>query len=509
MNSLPQILHSTAFGRTILVAVALCGVALALGLAPQAAAYAIAVLAVVGLVGMSAGSGSGDEDLQALRAAADGDLKAAADQGETSSELGVAIQTLTGNLQRTLTDIKNTSSTLHSSSLSLASTADEMVSAAESSDRQSNAVATAIRKLEDSMVSASGSAQEMSSSAELVASALKEMNLSFTDVAQNCAQASQVAGEADVQARKTSDVMEHLGQAAEDIGKVIDTIEDIADQTNLLALNATIEAASAGEAGKGFAVVANEVKELSRQTALATEDISRQISEMRQNAARAIDASHSITGTISQVNDINQTIASAVEEQLATSNEISTGIGNVANASTTIADQMHSATHDLNEITTSVMDVSKSAAATTAGAAQTRLNATELSHMSNQLEKILDEFKVREPRFDVAMIKSAHNAWRNSLMKLIKGVDKMDLSKVNSHKSCKFGQWYFSPDGEQWQDLKSYQDVGTYHQQIHEVGRQIVEHHNAGRSQQAEALMSDLDRIKLNLFDALDALYRA
>ena len=128
--------------------------------------------------------------------------------------------------------------------------------------------------------------------------------------------------------------------------------------------------------------------------------------------------------------------------------------------------------------------------------------------MSDKLEKILDGFQVPDPRFDIAAIKGAHNAWRDSLMKLIKGVDKMDLGKVNSHKSCKFGQWYFSAEGEQWNELKAYGEVGKYHEQIHSVGRQIVEHHNEGRSQQAENLLKELDRIKLNLFDALDAMYR-
>ena len=470
---------------------------------------ATAALAALALAGSLTGRGSaGTSDLAAMRAAAAGDLETAARNTGSDSEIAQALGTLTRNLQRTLTDIMNTSATLLSSSSNLTNTADEMVGAAQTSDRQSAAVAEASRTLEGAMTAVSGSAQQMSSSADLVAEALREMNLSFQDVAENCALASRVAQDADVQARQTSEVMESLGQAAEDIGKVIDTIEDIADQTNLLALNATIEAASAGEAGKGFAVVANEVKELSRQTALATEDISRQIAEMRSNAGRAITASRSITGTISKVNDISQTIASAVEEQVATSQEIGTGISNVARSSTGIANQVAAATHDINRITESVLEVSRSAALTTAGAAQTRLNATELNHMSERLDEILRGFKVRPPRFDIAAIKSAHNSWRDSLMKLVKGVGKMDLSNVNSHKTCAFGKWYFGPEGEKWAHLEAYREVGRYHEQIHATGREIVVHHNEGRSVQAVNLMVELDRIKLHLFDALDALYR-
>ena len=127
------------------------------------------------------------------------------------------------------------------------------------------------------------------------------MSSSLNEVSKNCQKESQIAANANNQAKSTRDLMERLGVSSKEIGKVIEVINDIADQTNLLALNATIEAASAGEAGKGFAVVANEVKELAKQTAQATDQIGRQIEEMQNNTGNAVAAIEDITKIIEEI----------------------------------------------------------------------------------------------------------------------------------------------------------------------------------------------------------------
>ncbi len=138
--------------------------------------------------------------------------------------------------------------------------------------------------------------------------------------------------------------MSKLGESSAEIGQVIKVITSIAQQTNLLALNATIEAARAGEAGKGFAVVANEVKELAKQTAKATEDISQRIATIQTDAKGAVKAIETISGVINKGNDISGTIATAVEEQSATTNEMSRnaleaakGAGEIASSITGVA----------------------------------------------------------------------------------------------------------------------------------------------------------------------------
>jgi methyl-accepting chemotaxis protein len=172
-----------------------------------------------------------------------------------------------------------------------------------------------------------------------------------------------------------------LGDSSTEIGQVIKVITSIAQQTNLLALNATIEAARAGEAGKGFAVVANEVKELAKETAKATEDISRKIEAIQTDTKAAVEAIASISGVINQINDISGTIATAVEEQNATTNEMSRNVSEAATGS--------------GEITSNISGVAQAAESTSQGARDTHKAAQELVQMSTQLRGMVEQFKIK------------------------------------------------------------------------------------------------------------------
>jgi len=148
----------------------------------------------------------------------------------------------------------------------------------------------------------------------------------------------------------------------------------------LLALNATIEAARAGEAGKGFAVVANEVKELAKETAKATEDISRKIEAIQTDTKAAVDAIASISGVINQINDISSTIATAVEEQNATTNEMSRNVSEAA--------------HGSGEITSNISGVAEAAQGTTRGATDTQKASQQLVETSNELRRLVEQFRI-------------------------------------------------------------------------------------------------------------------
>jgi methyl-accepting chemotaxis protein len=226
----------------------------------------------------------------------------------------------------------------------------------------------------------SDSAQQVSQNLQTVATGAEEMGSSIQEIAKNATEAARVATSAVKVAETTTATVSKLGDSSNEIGQVIKVITSIAQQTNLLALNATIEAARAGEAGKGFAVVANEVKELAKETAKATEDISLKIEAIQTDTKAAVEAIASISEVINQVNGISTTIATAVEEQNATTNEMSRNVSEAANSS--------------GEITSNINGVAQAAESTSRGAVDTQKAAQQLVETSAELRRLVEQFKI-------------------------------------------------------------------------------------------------------------------
>jgi methyl-accepting chemotaxis protein len=223
----------------------------------------------------------------------------------------------------------------------------------------------------------SATAEEVSGNVQAVAAGAEEMSVSIRDIADSAQQAVTVANEGVAMAESTNATVAKLSESTAEIGEVVDLITSIAAQTNLLALNATIEAARAGEAGKGFAVVASEVKGLAEQTARATKGISERVELIRSDSGEALTAISHITGTIGRMAEGQTTIASAVEEQTATTNEIGRSVGEAAAGSTGIA-------HNIGSVAIAAADV-------TASAAHAEQAANELAHIASALESIADQ----------------------------------------------------------------------------------------------------------------------
>lgn len=271
-----------------------------------------------------------------------------------------------------ITQLKQVEAALESNVHTLASAAQELT--AVSQQMASNSEETAAQA---SVVSAA--AEQVSRNIGTVASAAEEMGASIREIAKNANEAARVATSAVKVAEKTNATVSKLGESSAEIGNVIKVITSIAQQTNLLALNATIEAARAGEAGKGFAVVANEVKELAKQTAKATEDIGRKIDAIQSDTKGAVDAIAQIGTIIGRINDIQSTIASAVEEQTATTAEISRNVNEAALGS--------------REIAQNVTGVAQAARSTTSGAANTKTSADELAKMAVELQHLVNKLQ--------------------------------------------------------------------------------------------------------------------
>jgi methyl-accepting chemotaxis protein len=296
------------------------------------------------------------------------DLTAKADVN-TRDELGQMCQSLNGmvgNLRENVLSIGANSNSLASASQELSAVSNQVSSNAEETSAQAGVVSAA--------------AEQVSKNIQTVATGAEEMTASIGEIAKNAAEASKVATHAAAVAQKTNGTVAKLGESSIEIGNVIKVITSIAEQTNLLALNATIEAARAGEAGKGFAVVANEVKELAKQTAKATEDIGARINAIQTDTKEAVSAIGEIDGIIKQINEIQTVIASAVEEQAATTREISKNAAEAAQGSA--------------EIARNVVSVSDAARSTTQGAAQTATAANELARLSTDLKRVVEMFRI-------------------------------------------------------------------------------------------------------------------
>ena len=421
-----------------------------------------------------------NEVQRVMAAMESGDLTAhiSSDYRGDLQKLCNAVNNTAAKLAQTVADIGNNANTLASASEELSSVSSSMAQGAEQMTQQSNTAAAgteqasanvknmaagveeisanattvasateevsanlstvgaAVEQMSSNMKVVANTSEKMTAAVNSVATAIEEMSVSLNEVSKSSGQAATVASKAAQSANNTAAIVDKLGESAQEIGKVVDMIKGIAAQTNLLALNATIEAASAGEAGKGFAVVANEVKELAKQTASATEDIRAQVAGMQGNTQHAVKAIDEIVHIINEINSISGNIAAAVEEQTATTNEISKNVGDAARGANEVSRNVQQAALGANEDSKNVQeavkgvndiakninqlaggandvarnageaakgmnDVSRNVAAvstqakdTTRGAGDTNTSAKELARLAEKLQGAVRKFKI-------------------------------------------------------------------------------------------------------------------
>ena len=276
------------------------------------------------------------------------------------------INRMAEHLMNSIAQIARGAETLASAAEQLNAVSQQMASNAEETAAQVNVIAAA--------------SEQVSKNVSMVATGSQEMLASIREIGRNSNEAAQIARRAVATAEATTQTVAKLGESSQEIGKVIKVITSIAQQTNLLALNATIEAARAGEAGKGFAVVANEVKELAKQTAKATEEISERIEAIQADTKGAVKAIAEISTIIGQINEISNTIASGVEEQTATTSEMGR---NLTEASAGVS-----------EIARNINGVATAAQSTSQGAGDVQKAARGLSETAAQLQALVENFRI-------------------------------------------------------------------------------------------------------------------
>ena len=280
-------------------------------------------------------------------------------------KIGEGVSHLIADLRTNISAIAVNAQELSAAAQQILSVSQTMSANAEQTSAQSGVVAVA--------------SDQVLSHIQTVAAGAEEMTASIKEIARSATEATRIVTEAVIMGKEANQKVSQLGDSSAQIGEVLKVISSIAGQTNLLALNATIEAARAGEAGKGFAVVANEVKELAKETAKATEDISRKVEAIQSDSKDAVDVIVRIGEVINRIHDISTTIAGAVEEQNATTNEMARNIGEMVKGTT--------------EISENIGSVAEAAGSTTELSHDTQSAAAKLGKMSAELQKLVNRFR--------------------------------------------------------------------------------------------------------------------
>jgi methyl-accepting chemotaxis protein len=304
--------------------------------------------------------------VQALRALAEGDLtrQVPVDTRDEVGQMGSALNNALARVREAIRSLRSDADGVASAAGKLSAVSGEMRSTVQSTAEQADQVNTIANDVSEHVVAVAAGAEQMSAS--------------IGQISSGASQAAAVAVDAVDTASTTQQTIGRLGTSSAEIGEVVKVITAIAAQTNLLALNATIEAARAGETGKGFAVVAGEVKELAQETSRATEDIAARITAIQNDARAAVQAIDQIGSVIARINEFQTTIASSVEEQSATTREMSHGISQVATG-----------THN---IAAGISRVTDEAHRTTVGAVSTAQAADELARTAERLRGIVARF---------------------------------------------------------------------------------------------------------------------
>jgi len=310
--------------------------------------------------------------------------------GDLANSFNVFIDKIRGIVQQ----LSGNASTMASFSNQLSIISRQMGQGVETMSEKTGAVAAAAEEASAKTHSVAASMEEATTNLSTVTGATQEMNSTIGKIVVNSDQARTISDQAGVQAERLTILMQQFGGAAQEIGQVTETINDISSQTNLLALNATIEAARAGEAGKGFAVVASEIKELAKQTAMATENIKGRISGVQQSARGAMVDIEKITVVISEVGTLVAGIAAAIEQQAAITRDV---VENIAQASTGVreANEQVSQTASVSqEMAREIAGINMVVTEIRNGGEQVQSNSNELSQLAEHLNTLVGQFKI-------------------------------------------------------------------------------------------------------------------
>ncbi|WP_163340318.1 methyl-accepting chemotaxis protein [Desulfopila sp. IMCC35008] len=428
------------------------------------------------------------------------------DQNDEIGQLACSANNLASSINNMCIGVNGSSSTINASSQTLDTLSSKLFELAEQMAKNSTGVAAASNQMNTNFSAIAAATEQTSTNVTMVAAAAEEMTATIQEIAASSEKARVVADEAVTESNKATTSVNELGDAAERISKVTETINEIADQTNLLALNATIEAARAGDAGKGFAVVANEIKDLAQQTTEATREIQQRIESVQSSSEQTINVINTISKIIDTTSETISTIASAVEEQTATSQEIANNVSQASIGMQEVNENIAQASVANSEITRDIGLVKDEAETVAASSSDVTELATEMNHNAQQLDALLHNFSFKQPPFDIGKIKNAHFNWKMQLTAILNGYKSMDSKDIPNHHQCEFGKWYDNAP-EAITSLPIFREIGNHHELVHKNVTEAVDLYNANNRSGATRKVEDFEKARKDLFTALDQLY--
>ncbi len=424
-------------------------------------------------------------------------------------EIGIlanALNEIVKSLATMLVQIRGKTSSVYASTDTLLELSGNLKQATSHMASQCSNIAIAAEQTNSNMSSIAAASEQTSTNISMVAAAAEEMTVTINEISTQSDQAREITTSGVQEAIKASESVRHLGDSTGLIGKVTETINEIANQTNLLALNATIEAARAGEAGKGFAVVANEIKELAKQTTDATKEIQERVERVQSSTMDTISVMNSITKTIDTTNEIVNTMASAVDEQAATSQEIAENISQASIGVQEVNENIAKMTHDNNEISKDIHSISSNANMISNSSAELKEVGDEMRDDANLLTELISQFIIQDELFNVGQVKNAHTDWKMKMNSALAGLTRLDSAEVPDCHQCAFGQWHDNAP-KNVKDVAAYLEVGVQHEAVHTIIKEVLDLYNRDDPAGAQRRLGDFELKRKELFASLDELY--
>ncbi len=366
----------------------------------------IIILAIVAIViGLLIGFVSANQVIKPINTVVDGLKDVAEGEGDLTSRLDVIskdeignlalwFNTFMENLQGMIKDTIKKAEALSNAASELSTLSNMMFKSVDQMTSKTQTVSGSAEEMSSNMNSVAGTMEQASTKVGMVATSAEEMSATISEIAVNSEKARSITHEALERAQIASDKVDELGSEANRVGKVTEVITDISEQTNLLALNATIEAARAGEAGKGFAVVANEIKELAKQTAMATKEIKLNIDGIQNTTGGTVTEIEQILQVINKINDIVSSTAAAVEQQTLTTNEIAGNVADVSQRIQEVNQNVSESNSVSQEIAQDITKVTHSTGEMSDISSQVNSNSNDLNKLSEELREMVARFKV-------------------------------------------------------------------------------------------------------------------